>query len=215
MKAPKPENTYELCPAGTHVARLYKIINLGTHDTEWQGQAKTSVIVRLYWELPNEIKEYEKEVNGTKEMVKAPFAISREMTFSMGEKANLRKIVEGMIGSALSDDEAYDFDLESLLGHACILTVIHETGKASGNKFALVSSTSPLMRGMEAPAQVNESEVIDVDDLNEKQISELPQWLGDKMRESHEYRKKVGQPVSSDSAIPEGYEDIKPEDIPF
>ena len=61
LHAPKPETTYELCPSGTHIARLYKIVNLGTHDTEWQGQAKTSAKIRLYWELPNEMKEYEKD----------------------------------------------------------------------------------------------------------------------------------------------------------
>lgn len=216
LTAPKPETTYELCPSGTHIARLYKIINLGTHDTEWQGQAKTSAKIRLYWELPNEMKEYEKD--GQK--VSAPFAISRELTFSMGEKANLRHLVEGMIGTILQEDEAYTFDIEKLLGMACLLTVVHETGKSSGKKFAKVSATAPLMKGMEAPAQFNKSELIDTTTLSEEEIRKLPQWLMDQVRDSHEYKRRNGTMITENtgekSNLPEyPAENINPEDIPF
>lgn len=213
--APKPETTYELCPSGTHVARLYKILNLGTHDTEWKGETRASMKVRLYWELPNEMKEYEKD--GQK--VSAPFAISRELTLSMGEKAHLRHFVEGMIGTILQEDEAYTFDIEKLLGMACLLTVVHETGKSSGKKFAKVSATAPLMKGMEAPAQFNKSELIDTTTLSEEEIGKLPQWLMDQVRESHEYKRRNGTMITENtgekSNLPEYPEPIEGKDIPF
>lgn len=222
MQAPKPETTYELCPSGTHIARLYKIINLGTHDGEWQGQPKTTALIRLYWELPNEIKEYEKD--GQK--VTAPFAISRELTFSMGEKANLRKIVEGMIGTTLGEDEAFEFDIEKLLGMACLVTVVHKVAESSGKKFAMLSSTAPMMKGMEAPERVNKPEVLDVNTMTESDIANQPQWLQDKLRESHEYRRKNGTMITENtvpttqSNMPKYPEpgqqgEILPEDIPF
>lgn len=214
LTAPKPDTNYELCPSGTHIARLYKIINLGTHDGEWQGQPKTTALVRLYWELPNEIKEYEKD--GQK--VSAPFAISREFTFSMGEKANLRKIVEGMIGTTLGDDEAFAFDIEQLLGMPCLVTIVHEVGQSSGKKFAKLTTTAPMMRGMEAPAQVNESEVLDVNDLSEEAIGKLPDWLQDKMRDSHEYKRKVGTIITPNTApqeTPSEYPELPADAVPF
>jgi hypothetical protein len=50
----------------------------------------------------------------------------------MGAKGNLRPFIEGFIGTKLHDDEAYNFNLEDLLGDACLLNVVH-TGK-DGNK---------------------------------------------------------------------------------
>lgn len=218
--APKPETSYDLCPAGTHIARLYKIIDLGTHDGEYQGRPKVSRLIRIYWELPNEIKEYEKD--GQK--VSAPFAISREFTFSMGEKANLRKIVQGMIGTILTDDEAYNFDVDKLVGEPCLITVVHETSK-TGNKYALVSTTAPMMRGMEAPAQFNKNEILDVSEMTEDEIGKQPQWLMDKLRESHEYKRMTGTMITpntaSDTSSTPAYPEpgtngvISPEDIPF
>jgi hypothetical protein len=214
LTAPKPETTFELCPSGTHLARLYKIINLGTHDGEWQGRPKVSSLVRLYWELPNEMKEYEKDG----QMVRAPFAISREFTFSMGEKANLRRIVEGMIGTTLSDDEAYGFDIEQLLGMPCLATVVHETGKSSGKKFAMLTTVAPVMRGMEVPPQFNKSEVLNVSEMTEEEIGKLPPWLADKMRESHEYKRKNGTMITENTGEPveqDSYPELTKDEIPF
>jgi hypothetical protein len=50
----QPERTYELVPAGNHVARLYQIIHIGTNSYEYKGEMKKSDKVRLTFELCNE-----------------------------------------------------------------------------------------------------------------------------------------------------------------
>jgi hypothetical protein len=59
----------------------------------------------------------------------------------MGKKSNLRPFVEGVIGTGLSDDEAYAFDLEDLLGRACPLNVVH--AEVGDNIYANIHSASP------------------------------------------------------------------------
>jgi len=147
MQAKRPEKTYEPVPTGNHVARLYQIIHIGTNEFEYMGETKKSDKVRLTFELCNEKKVF-KEGDEPK-----PYSISREFGLTMGKKSNLRPFVEGYIGTALDDEEAYAFDLEDLLGKPCMLTVIHAT--KGDNTYANIVSASPLPRGLEAPDQVN------------------------------------------------------------
>lgn len=209
----QPESKRELAPAGTHRAVLYKVINLGTLKTEWQGQEKDSHKIRLIWELSDEFIEYEKDG----EKIKAPFSIGRKFTFSMGDNSHLLPIVQGMTGG-LTEDERWNFDIESLLGVPCLITVIHD--EYNGNKFAKVTGASQLPKAMEKPTQVNPSEVLDVRYLTEEQIEALPSFLSDDMESSREYHVRFKAPRSEapKPEKPKAVEDaqaINPEDIPF
>src|SRR5207248_4344414 len=127
--APK-QKAFDPVPAGNHVARIYQIIHVGTVPSTYQGQERMSDQVRLTFELCNEKKEF-KEGEGEK-----PLSIStRFETYSMGKKANLRRLIEGMYGKTMHDDEAYNFDLDSALGQECLITVAHNEGK-DGNTYA-------------------------------------------------------------------------------
>lgn len=144
MKAPvKSGGNFEPVPAGNHLAHLYQIIHIGTRPDEYQGQPRDSDKLRLTFELTDERKEF-KEGEGEK-----PFSISQEYTFSMGEKANLRKTVEGLLGTALQDDEAAAFELEDLLGKPCLLNVVHAEAQ-NGKTYARIKGASPLPKGMTA-----------------------------------------------------------------
>jgi hypothetical protein len=215
LKPIKPESSfdYEPCPEGSHVATLWKIINIGTVETEWQGNVKWTPKVRLYWELPDEPKTYEKEVDGKKETVTSVFSISSEYTLTMGERAKLRPIIVGMVGRKMTDDELWDFDVETLLGKSCILNVTHETGKKDQTKtYANVASTSPLLKGMSVPKPVNKQVVVDVATSPLEVIEAQPDFIKEKMRKSQEWVKRttgVEAPAEGETL------DINPEDIPF
>src|SRR5437763_1812728 len=116
VHTPPKKMTSTPVPAGNHVARLYKIVHVGTVPKMWQGQETQSDQVMLTFELCNEKKEF-REGEGEK-----PLSIStRFETYSMGKKANLRKLIEGMLGVSLHDDEAYSFNLDDILGEASLL----------------------------------------------------------------------------------------------
>ena len=185
LTPPKPTRTYENVPAATHPARLYQIIHLGTTHYEYKGEMKTSDKVRLTFELPLELREF-----GEDKIMK-PMVISREFGFTMGKKSHLRPFVEGIIGAALTDEEAYAFDIEQLLGETCLLSVVHEVGK-DGNTYANIQSASALIKGMTVPEATNKPVIIDVNTATMEEIDSLPEFLRNKMKASDEYKARFG-----------------------
>lgn len=198
MKAPALKK-FDPVPEGNHVARLYQIIHIGTINNPYQGEDRDVDTLRLTFELCNEKKEF-KEGEGEK-----PFSISQEYTFSMGKKSNLRKIAEGILGS-LTDAEAIDVEIETLLGEDCLLNVIHREGK-DGNTYANIAGASPLPKGISAPPIFNETKFIDVSTTPLEELDALPKFIVDKIHSSKEFGVKyLGKS--------EG-EEINPNDIPF
>ena len=222
MRAPKPK-AFDPIPKGTHVARLYSIIHLGTTSFQYKGEEKSSNKIRLTFELCNEKKEF-KEGEGEK-----PYSISREFGWSMSPRGKLRPFIEAMSGAALYDEEAYNLDIEDLLGRECLLTVVHE--EKNGNTYSNILTASPLPKGTIAPEMVNEPKFVSVDTSSEEEIAALPEFLKNKMYESEEWAgrktyqeatgKKVGyqNPVTAPKSkvAPVEYTDVQldPEDIPF
>ena len=204
--------------AGNHVARLYAIIHIGTIPTEWKGETKMTDKIRLTFELCNEKKEF-KEGEGEK-----PFSISREFTYSFGAKGNLRPFVEGFIGTKLHDDEAYNFNLEDLLGDACLLNVVtHRKRRQHLLKHSRSFPTSK--RNGRAPEIVNEKISLDINSTPWEQLSALPEFIWDKMKTSEEHTARIN--VDNDAVIgteavkmyrPKavgGDGEVNPDDVPF
>lgn len=188
MHTPPKKASIEPVPAGAHVARLYQIIHVGSVPSTYQGQERISDQVRLTFELCNEKKVF-KEEEGEK-----PLSIStRFETYSMGKKANLRRLVEGMLGVTLHDDEAFNMNLDDILGQECLLTVVHTEGK-DGNTYANIKGASPLPKGMLAPAIVNTPRFLDVNEITEEELNNLPQFLQEKMRSSQEWQMRQDNP---------------------
>lgn len=192
MKAPKQEGNYDfaICPEGVHVARLFKIIYIGTVENEYNGQKYWAPMVKLHWELPNEPLKY-KDKDGKE--VESVFTISKELTLSMSGKANLRKLVEGMLGKSMTDDEAFEFDIDDLMGKTCMLNIIHKKSKDGEKTFAVINSAMPLMKGVEVPEQVFSPKIINVMTCDESDIDELYEKLRDKMKSSKEWQERVAQ----------------------
>lgn len=182
----KPKSTYTPAPVGTHIARCYQFIHIGTIQDEYMGQPKEFNKIRLSFELPMKTKVF-KEGDQPK-----PISVHAEYTLSMAPKANLRRIVEGMIGASLTDEEAYNFDVEKLVGMACLITIKHKTSKA-GNVRDEIANVSPLMEGQEAPAQFNPSKLLSYTNWDQKIFDMLPPFLKEKMMSSAQYQRQFGK----------------------
>lgn len=148
MQIPKPSEggSFELTPAGTFVAICYRFIDKGTQVSEFNGERKMRREVLLTWELTGE----DKMEDGR------PFSISKGYTWSMHEKASLRKDLEAWRGRAFADED-FDgpnaFNTRKLLGAPCMLSITHTT---KGDKtYANVASIGKLVKGMPVPPQVN------------------------------------------------------------
>jgi hypothetical protein len=114
INATKSDRKFEVVPAGNHIARVYSIIHIGTIPGEYMGEPKEDNTVRIGFELPMETRVFKE---GEPER---PFVVAQEYTVSMGEKANLRKLVEGVLGVGLYNEEAGAFNVLDLMGiRAC------------------------------------------------------------------------------------------------
>ena len=181
--APKAKRI--LPPEGTHLARLVRILHLGTIQEEYMGEMKEMNKVDFMFELVDELHTF-KEGDEPK-----PFVISKELTLSMGEKANLRKLIEGITGKSMVQGEADGFDIESLLNKPCLITVKYKTSKA-GNERAEITTASPLMKGQTAKEPYNAPKLLSFTSWDEAYLESLPEFLQDKIMSSKEYKNMKG-----------------------
>lgn len=219
MKAPKPESNFEILEEGSYPARIYSVVDLGTHSESFEGNDPTDKKkIRITWELPTEMKKWEKDG----EQKEAPYSVGKEMTLSMGGRATLRKYVE-LMTTTLSDEEAYNFDTDELIGMECMVSIGHKDKKDGSGKYAFLSSVSRMPKGMKCPPQFNKSVLFNIPKAgqpwDEEAFQALPKFMREKIdqsmeRNGKENRAKFKQ-AEAEYEIEYPTEDIDPRDIPF
>lgn len=209
--------TFELVPAGNHIARCFQMIEIGTVRSEYQGKVKNLPKVRISWELPNEKKVFDPAKG------EQPFSISKEYTVALGDTANLRKDLESWRGKAFTDEEVKAFDITKLLGVPCMLNVIHKKSATSGNNYSMISGITPLPKGgdgkpMQCPPQVNPTFVLSYDDKDwDKKFATLSKYIREQIEGTPEFQKRL-EPSQVDSPPDFGDEPISgsaTDDLPF
>jgi hypothetical protein len=176
------------------MARIVGLVHIGTNQDEYQGEAIIQNKIRLTFELPEELHQFK---DGDEPR---PIIISQEFTLSMGEKANLRKLIEGVIGHHLTQEDANAFNVEELVNMACLVVVKHKTS-GKGVKRAEISSASPLMKGQTCKPAINPLKVLTYEKWDEDYFNSLPDFLKEKMQTSDEYKKMKG--IKADVAVNE------------
>jgi len=135
--------------AGTYSARCIKVLDLGTQQSNFNGEISWKRQVLIIWEIPSELKE------GTTD----PLTISKFYTLSLHEKSNLGIDLTSWRGRAFTEKEKQGFDITKLLGVPCMLNVItSDKGKSK------VGSLMPLLKGTEIAEQITPSLSFAVDD---------------------------------------------------
>lgn len=181
----KPTFTRTLPPEGTHVARVIGFVYMGTITEDGKFGVTTNQKVRLTWELPDELHVF-KEGEGAK-----PLVHSEEYNLVMGTTAKpskIRPIIEGILGTSLSDEEAYKFDAESLVNMPCLIS-LKKAKSQKGADYMKLASTSKLMKGQTCKEAFNELRVFNyAEKYDEKYLESLPSFIKDKMKSSDEYK---------------------------
>jgi hypothetical protein len=192
-------SSFELPPAGVHVARCYRLIDLGTQTSNWQGQTKRQPKVSLAWELLGD----DRMADGR------PFTITRRLTASLGEKATLRSLLQSWRGRAFTPEELKGFNLPSIVGAYCLANLVHES--KDGNTFANLASLMPLPKGMPKPDPVNPTLVFDLAEPDDDVWEQLSPRMQEIILESPEGRAWMNGAPVTDNGIPESPD----ADIPF
>lgn len=188
----------ELIPAGTYLARCYSMVHLGTVKQTYLGEDKWTNLVRITWELPTELRCFNADKG------EQPCVISKEVTLSMNEKSTLRALLTGWRGKAFTEDEAKEFDVAKLLGKSCMISIFHQASKSNPDKvYERIASISPMMKGMQCPAQINPTFEFSVLDYNQDKFDTMPEFIKEMIRGSKEFQQMLQpKPVAQVAQAP-------------
>lgn len=194
--------TFELPPAGTHVATCYRVIDLGTQQIEYQGQKKRQYKIMLSWELTDE-----KMSDGR------PFSTHKKYTLSSSEKSSLRKDLESWRGVPFKDEDFGTFDIGVLLGKSCMQGIVHTS--ENGKTYSNISSILRLPKGMVVQPLENPTVRFDLSAFDQEIYNSLSDNLQATIALSPEYQelKRKGtnelvQEANNTNALPD-------DEIPF
>ena len=204
---------FKQVPAGTHLARCFRIIDLGTQPVVWQGETKHMLKLMITWELFGEDDDLSTDDG-------MPLIISKRYTNSLGKKANLRADLEKWRGVPFTEVELRGFDVEKLLDKWCLLSVL-QTSK-DGKTYSNVASVSSLPKAMKAtlPKGVHELVSFSVLDPDMDVYEKFHDKLKETIKGSLEMMAKAEWKDDDDTANKElatagkGFDDID-DDIPF
>lgn len=198
----------ELIPAGNYIARCFQMVEIGTVTDHLQFTT-TVKKVRIGWELPEELKVFDKDRG------EEPLMISKEFTLSMNPKANLRKMLASWRGKDFNETEAKSFDITKLLGKPCMLNIIHKNGVADPTKvYEAIAGITPLPKSVKCPEQINETVLLTFDEWNDTTFKSLPEFLQTRIISSSEFQARLRPQERND--IPNADDVNEPiNDLPF
>lgn len=199
------EQKFEIAPAGLHTGVLYRIIDLGTQKEMTQWGEKVQPKATFFFELPDEKRDDGK-----------PFIITQRYTLVMGGKS---RIVKDMKAWKNVDITEKDFDVakffHSLIGQGCNLNIVH----SPDGKFANIDGISPLKKGENVPAPVNEAFFFDLEHYDAALFAKLSENVQNAVKQSPEYQDLAANGVkkaSISNAAPTPASDaILNDEVPF
>ena len=183
---------FERCPSGMHLARCYRIVDLGTQKSEYMGQVKYLHKIMLGWEIHG----MNDDGSPIKMQDGRPFGIFKNYTLSWSEKANLRLDLQSWRGKPFTQEEMRKFDLKNVLGAWCMLNIIERPGKTDGKMYTNVDGVTPvpaMIKQNGLPTAVNKNELFKIDEPDMEMFNGFSDNLKAKISASPEWQKKQGK----------------------
>ena len=177
-----PVKEFKIAPTGSHLARLYRIIDLGTQKSEYMGKVNMLRKVKFFWELHGD----DLKTDDGKPLIQ-----TRNYTLSLGEKASLRKDLESWRGKSFTDDELRGFDLTNLLDKWCMITVQHR--ESNGKTYADAVAVTPVPAVVSKaglPEGVNPTLLFDMQKFDQAVFDGLSDGLKNQIMQSSEFQNK-------------------------
>jgi hypothetical protein len=203
VSASSNQSDFEILPSGTYLAVCTHVVGIGPQATEWQGQKRESEKVKIRFEVPSERLTWT-DSDGVEH--EGPRIIWQTYTASLGTKAKLRADLEAWRGRAVTETELMGFDLENVLGKACMLSIIHR--ESGGKTYANIGGISAPMKGLQIPKAENPLVSFSPWDHTQEELEALPEWLqhlvgeGLKLRAEQQARTRTAEVAPPPPAPP-------------
>lgn len=149
---------------GIYEAVCTGLIDLGRQYSE--QYKKSNDQVRLIWDVIGETVKY-----GDKESPRQVFA---DLTVSLDEKSNMRKLLQSWRGKTFTPEELKGFDLHNVLGVGCQVQIIHKS--SDNGTYGKVNTVIPMPKGKKPP-QVDTTVFDLTDEATYPVFETLPHYL--------------------------------------
>jgi hypothetical protein len=217
VKATGGASSFKPVPPGMHLARCYRVVDMGTQTTTWKGTTKQQPKVMLQFEVHSEDADGNPLVTDKGE----PMSISKNFTASLADKAVLRQELENWRSRAFTADELNGFQLKNVLGAWAMLSVVKEVGN-DGNEYTNISSINPVSSQIKKaglPEPHNDLKIFDLEDPDMEMFETFGNKLKEKIQNTPEWKARNGggqaaQPAQSAPQSKSGFDDMD-DDIPF
>ena len=211
-------SSFKPVPPGMHLARCYRVVDMGTQTTTWKGQTKQQPKVMLQFEVHSEDADGNPLITEKGE----PMSISKNFTASLADKAVLRQELENWRSRAFTPDELNGFQLKNVLGAWAMLSVVKEVGN-DGKEYTNISSINPVSSQIKKaglPEPHNELKIFDLEDPDMVMFETFGNKLKEKIQGTPEWAARNGGAQQAQPAKPaeqqggSGFDDMD-DDIPF
>lgn len=195
-------------PPGMHLARCYRLVDLGTQKGTYQGVVSYKRKVMVQFEIHGEDDNGNKLVTSKGE----PMSISKNYTKSIHENARLTIDLQSWRGVAFTADERKKFDLSKILGAWAMISVAKSAGD-DGKEYTNIVTINPVPSSIKKaglPEGFNEAEEYEIAIHNPALFESFGDKLKDKIKSSPEWQEKNGKVEQKTES-----EDYENDDIPF
>jgi len=201
-------------PAGMHLARCYRIIDLGTQKTTWQGTEKHLPKVMLQFEVHGNDESGKPIVTAKNE----PMTISKNFTNSLGEKATLRQDLKSWRGRDFTQAELNGFELKNVLGAWAMITVATSLGQ-DGKEYTNITNINPvpsMVKQAGLPEGFNKTGVFWIEEPDMDMFETFGDGLKKKIESSPEWQNSKNTMYQKEqmAGAKSGFEDMN-DDVPF
>lgn len=192
MHAPEQETkkrreSYEIVEEGPQEFLCIGVIQLGTHDEEFEGRPKTLPKIMIIWEKCD-LKQLVYE-DDTEER---SFIIYDEISYYTNTKAKLFKIAKAIFGKDTKDDDIINNKVNflSMLGRRAYLNIEHKETK-KGTMYPKVTAYAVCKKAADEDFISDGNQYgwyLDAEGNNfmHPAFANLPKWIREKIMDSHE-----------------------------
>ena len=162
---PKLEN-------GVYTAISSMMIDLGGQRSSLDNNVRRKIII--VWNIIGEFIEVNKE--------KLPRVMSKEYTFSINEKSNLRKDLQAWRGKAFTEEELEGFNILTIMNKPCQLQIINE--EKNGKNYNNISAIMAMPKGMEVEPLDETTVFITNNPETWEKYAKIPKWIREKIKKA-------------------------------
>lgn len=203
--------TFTPVPAGLHLARCYRVIDLGTQETNYEGKRDFKRQLKIVWEIHGNDDDGNPIVTGKGE----PMIVTKDYNMTWNDKGTLRKDLQAWRGKAFTEDEQKRFDIKSILDKWCMLNVAHKPKKNGSGVYANVVGITPVVASLKAslPKGHNQCGIFMISDPDMEMFETFGKYLKETIQKSPEWKAVQGR--QGGQAEPAGAFDDMEDDRPF